>query len=618
MRWVDVIAVFVVALMFFAGVPTQGQVQEAESSLSAVTLYRGQAQITRDVAVPAGEGAVELVVSGLPDQIQPGSLFAEGGQGIDVRAVRYRERVVGQEPRDDIRALDEQIIEQQSLMQTNQAMQELVNSRFAYLHQLESFAATTATSELSSGVLDAGQLRDTTTFIFDQREQATVRLLELRNEARVLQVELQSLQQQRSLLAGRSQTTVREAVLFLDRRDAQANEVKLTYLVGNCGWSPSYNVRGDLAGGTMRVEYNALVRQMSGEDWQGVELTLSTASPMINSSSPTIAAFPVSLQALTHGGRAVTGNFDPTDSPEAAARVGDEYRGIMRSQVSNSAEFNGIATRVEGVQVAWSSNVFANSRQLFELCEPVTQLMPASEMLPSAEQGLSISYVVPGLVSVQSRADQQMTRIMQSELEGEFYYVANPVMTQYVYREAEAVNTSGQDLLAGPVSVYLDGRFVGRTEMVSVTRGQTFIMGFGTDPQLTASRQILEREQQQQGGNTRLHFAYRLAIENYGDTPAEVRLYDRLPHFGSDHDVQLTEESGFDGLSTDPVYVRKDRPLGILRWDITVAASATGEDASITEYRYTLEFDRNYGLSSEVTEQLRMEFEQRDEDRRAR
>ncbi len=619
--WRGFALVLSVFMLVVSARPAFAQANETKSKLAEVTLYRDQAQITRTVVVPKGAGPIELVVTDLPPQIRPESLFAEGGEAIDVRAVRFRERVVGTEPRDDIRQLDEQIAAQRIAIEENSAMKGLIKKRFDYLDKLEGFTAPTATAELSKGVLDAKQLQETTMFVFEQREGATKELMELNKIERTLTKELQTLEQKRAQLAGRSQTVVREAVLFLDRRDASAESVRLTYLVGSCGWSPSYNVRGDLDKNKVRVEYNAIIRQMTGEDWEGVKLSLSTASPMISASGPAIASFPVSLKQLAQGGRAVNG-FDlngvlSKQAPAAAQQVSKDYADVQERQSLNNAELGGQVSLLDNARFAWSGNLIANDLQLIELCEPVDRLLP-TVVMQSPDQGLSISYTIDGLVSLQSRADQQMTRIMQSEMEGTFYHVANPVLTPFVYREAEAVNKSGQDLLAGPANVYLDGQFVGRTEMVSVTRGQTFVMGFGADPQLTATRQLVEREQQQQGGNTRLTFSYRLAIENFGDKPASVRLYDRLPNFKDNDDVKLTLDSGFDDLSKDPVYLRIDRPNGILRWDTTIDAGATGEKAAVTEYRYTLEFDRNFGLASEVDKRLEEQFNREQLERRKR
>ena len=99
-----------------------------------------------------------------------------------------------------------------------------------------------------------------------------------------------------------------------------------------------------------------------------------------------------------------------------------------------------------------------------------------------------------------------------------------------------------------------------------------------------------------QGGNRELSFKYRLVLENYKDQPAEVRLFDRLPYSDRPTDVRIKLGDLKDPLSTDEFYVRTERPKGILRWEINVAAGATGEKVRIVNYGFTLDFDRNLAL----------------------
>jgi len=605
----------VIAVLLFVTMSTHAQdAPVVESAVSEVTLYRNQAQVVRTFEVPAGEGPIELVVSGLPDQIVGNSLFAEGGEQVDVRAVRLRQRVVGEEPRDDIRALDEQILAKTEEVEVNTAMQGLAQSQLEYLTKLEEFTATRVTGDLAEGELDAEQLREASQYIFEQRAESTRELLTLRSAARVLQRELQTLQQQRSRLAGRTQTVVREAVLFLDRRAAGAATVKLTYQVGNCGWAPSYNVRGDLEEGTVRVEYNALIRQMTGEDWDGVTLTLSTATPMISASGPAMAAFPV---MLTPAGPQNPGRPGGLAGDEAA-ELGRQYA-QLQGQRQDAAISNSAAVNLrDNLNASWQGNEFAARAQVLELSAGLAAIEGYQQQPGGAVHGLSINYTLQGPVTLQSRSDQQMTRILQAEMAGEFYHVASPVLTEFVYREAEISNSSGKDLLDGPVNVYLDGRFVGRTEMVSVTRGQKFVVGFGADPQLHAKRELVSRDEDAQGGNTLLGFEYRLAIENYSDQPADVRLMDRIPTFRDGDDVKITIGEVSEDLSDDATYLRLMRPDGILRWDTTVPANASSEEAHVVTYQFDLAFDRNFVLSTGDMNKLRMEFEEQERNRRGR
>lgn len=607
--------IVLITALLMASAATAQEAQGVESAVSEVTLYRNQAQVVRTLDVPAGQGPIEIVVTGLPDQILGNSLFAEGGEQVDVRAVQLRQRVVGQEPREDIRALDEQILAKNEEVEANTAMQGVVQAQLDYLDKLESFVAPTATAELTQGVLDAAQLRETSQFIFEQRATSTRELLTIRSEGRGLQRELQTLQQRRSQLAGRSQTVVREAVLFLDRRQAAAATIRLTYLVNNCGWAPSYNVRGDLDNATVRLEYNAQVRQMTGEDWDGVELTLSTASPMISASGPAMAAFPVVLTPVAHAGR--PGNLGPGGGMADAQALGAQYAQLQRRQEEAITINNNAVNFRDNLEASWQGNEFAAQAQVLELSAGLAAISPQRAQGP-AVHGLSISYTLEGKVTLQSRNDQQMTRIMQAQMGGTFYHVASPVLTSFVYREAEIENDSGRDLLDGPVNVYLDGRFVGRTEMVAVTRGQRFVIGFGADPQLHAKRQLVSRDEEAQGGNTLLGFEYRLSIENYGDQAAAVRVMDRIPNFRDGDDVKVTIGEMSEDLSEDAAYLRLIRPDGILRWDTTVAANATGEDAHVVSYEFDLEFDRNFALSTGDMEKLRGEFEEQERNRRGR
>jgi len=87
------------------------------------------------------------------------------------------------------------------------------------------------------------------------------------------------------ITAGASRTE-REAVLFLQKQAPGKADVRLNYLVNNCGWSPAYTMRSSDDHKKVRIEYNALIHQLSGEDWKDVSLTLSTASPALSASGP--------------------------------------------------------------------------------------------------------------------------------------------------------------------------------------------------------------------------------------------------------------------------------------------------------------------------------------------
>ena len=158
--------------------------------------------------------------------------------------------------------------------------------------------------------------------------------------------------------------------------------------------------------------------------------------------------------------------------------------------------------------------------------------------------------------------------------------------------------------------VYLDNKFVGRGEIPTVARGQTFVVGFGADPQLRTRRELVDKTEGINGGNRELKFEYRMVVENFKEEPTEIRLVDRMPTPSNGAKIRITRDEFDTDLSDDPYYVRMEKPEGILRWDIEVPASAAGNDARMLEYAYTVEYDRNYLVSlPDSMNQLRQDFE---------
>lgn len=565
-----------------------------------VTLYRGQAMVTRTIPIEGAKGSKELVVGDLPEQVVADSLFAEGGGGIEVRAVQFRSRAVGEEPRNEVRKVDEGIEQVNDKLLENTKAQERLTKQTAFLDQLDGFVAASAKSDLAWGVLDAAALEKVTLFSFGQRDKLAGASVTLAKEAKELNNHLSLLQRRRGELTSGALRTVREALLFVDKRGEGQGSVRLSYLVGKCEWSPAYTFRADGDRKQIRVECNGLIQQMSGEDWGDVQLMLSTASPSLSASGPGLAAFSVTLNKEAAP--------KPLNPEELTARL-DAVRERLRAAV---ALHRGAQSPAEKAKLDWVLNAAANEFQGLELMSGRDLVSTLQSTETDVDGGTSLSYAVAGPVNLASRPDQQMVRIFQARFEGQFYHVATPVITRHVFREAEATNSGEQDLLAGPMSVYLDGQFVGRGEIPTIARGQMFTLGFGVDPQLRARRELADKIESIQGGNRKLNFKYRLIVENYKDDPAKVRLLDRLPDSGDSAQIRVALAEMKDALSEDAIYLRRQRPKGILRWEVEVPGGAARETARILEYRFSVEFDHNFQLSTLGGQQARSEFEQLD------
>lgn len=610
-RWLGLIGL---GLLCFVPALVYGQ-ETSESvtgKVTRVTMYRGQALVTREIPIGGAKGAQEWVVTGLPLTIQEGSLYAESSEEVEIRAVRFRQRPVSEEPREEVRALDDELSEIEKSLAVNQKNQELAQQKLAYLDSLQNFVAPTAQHELTRGVLDAETLGELTEFSFQQREKLASQQVELAAEQQELQQALELVKRRRAELTRESQKTVNEAILFLEKVGDADGVVELNYLVSRCGWSPVYSIRSSQDQANVSVEYNALIQQQSGEDWSDVELMLSTASPALSATGPSLAPFRISLQDSQPNPPGLASQVPSAGQQQMMSRAPvDEltrtYNANRAQQRAANEKLGKSVTFDDKADLNWSINQFAGNGQTIELTNSLSTL--SSLQLDNDDANApSMSYQLKSAVSLASRNEQQMVRIHRGDLPSEFYFVASPLISSYVYREAEVDNTSEIDFLAGPVSVYLDGRFVGRAEIPTVAQGETFVLGFGSDAQLRARRELVDKSEAIQGGNKEIRMEYRLLIENYKTNAVAVRLFDRLPYTRQTDEIRITLDDTSRELSDDPVYLRRERPKNILRWDIEVPADVARDKAAEVRYTYSLDFDRSHSIGDASNEQGIQEF----------
>ncbi|MEM7228420.1 MAG: mucoidy inhibitor MuiA family protein [Planctomycetota bacterium] len=561
------------------------EVSSTPGVIDAVTVYRGQALVTREIPVSGDAGLREIVVTDLPVHIVSSSMYAESPDGLEIRSIRYRERAVQADVRDDVRVIDETIASLQRAIEVNRNDAGILDEQRAYLRQLETFTAQTATAELTTSVLDPADLKEMTAFLFAERKALATSRLELEQQARDLNAQIATLKHERNLLTDTSSRTAREAIVFVNVPADTAGTVRLRYLVENASWSPSYTVRALSDADDMTVEYSASVRQRSGEAWNNVELTLSTAFPSLTAEAPDLTPLSVVLQQI-----APQGVFQPEAYARRRGEIMQQQRvlGAGRAAVvmEKSKDLN-----VHLAEIDRGLNDLAGQLQVLELGAAIaTNDMVGGQAIvvdSTVTEGLSVSYDLDGRLSLPSRSDQQLLRIAQVDLDASIAKLASPVLTDFIYEQAEAMNESGMVFLAGPVASYMDGRFVGNGDLPTVAAGESFDVGFGIDSSLRARRELVNSTETVQGGNKIVEFTYRLVVENFNGGAVPLQLQDRMPTSdGADLRVTFLDSSIDHALNAD----------GIVRWNVDVPAGS-GDDAFVVTYTFRMEHDKQMILA---------------------
>lgn len=595
--WTTVLAVTTTLLIAPALADSPSDASPTKGTIESVTVYRGQALITRRLDVSGPVGLREIIIGELPEQIVPGSIYSEAAGGVEVRSVRYRFRPLAEHVHEEVRKIEQMIRNTQDELAAITRRRQVAAERKALLDKLEQFVAPAATLELTHGVLNADTIAKLTTFLIDHRNKLADDDLSFGLDERRLTEQADLLNRERAALASGSDRTAREAIVFANITNAQGGAIRLRYLVNSATWMPSYNVRSDGKREGVTLEYYASIQQTSGEDWGDVAMTLSTATPTLVSRAPALTALRVSLTPMGQQEAQAGGGKGGQSRDELAKqqRQLENTRNMYNNQTlqMDVAAGRGAHPDVQMKDLDQQLNEIACNMQLLDIVQPGRVTKSRGEQ---PTEDLAVTYQLAARVSLPSRADQQLVQIAALPLKGEFALIATPVLTEYVYEEARVVNSSQLVLLGGPASAYVNGQFVGHSDIPTVKAGESLTVGLGINSSLRATRELVDRTENVQGGNRVVEFTYAIALENFADAPATVRVLDRVPS-GRDSEVKVTMSTMSTELSNEKSYEQTDRRKGILRWDVEVPGQSITTSAKSLQYKFKVEYDKGMTLA---------------------
>lgn len=575
-----------VILILSLGLSIQGlyasELKTDGGKITKVTVYRGQALVTRELQVELPLGTAELVAGRLPEHIIPESLHAQTQNHLKILSVRYRQRAVREDTREEVKALDHKIQTLEQALGENTELTEHLASQWTLYENLKSFTLEAKQTDLNRGTLTYEPLKDLAQMIENKGLEYLDKRLELKKTQRDLKEELEVAKRERSAMAAYASRTEREAVIYIQCTEPGPTCLELNYLVRHAQWQQQYNLRALPDEARVSVEYHAVVNQNSGENWDGVNLSLSTAEPTMASSAPVLAPVRVGLTRTS-----------PTQQ-QREVQAKEKLRQNFFSRQQNSKQ---------GLAANTILNALAEDNQMLFLNNGAVQVQEMQQAIDEIMriEGVSVTYDLPGKLTLPSRNDQQLVSITTMTTPAEFTLIASPLLTDYVYLQADVHNNSQTVFLPGPASVFKDNQFVGQSEVPLVTIGETFTAGFGTDSQVHVTHGLHNKKTRIQGGNRIDTFEYRITLSNYKDTPVKLRLMDRLPYCeGSSIKIELVDMEP--SLSQDKDYLKDGKRKGILQWDLTLAPNSIEDEAQEVTYTYSMEYDKNMQIHSTPTD----------------
>jgi len=134
-------------------------------------------------------------------------------------------------------------------------------------------------------------------------------------------------------------------------------------------------------------------------------------------------------------------------------------------------------------------------------------------------------------VAVPGDGTPHRTVVAEFALPARLDHLTAPALGPTAYLRATGANDTGQVLLAGPVSTFVDGAFVGTTGLSLTAPGADVELPLGVDDRVVVTRELTERTAHKARFGSSLGSVERwtIEVENRRPTPARVLVRDRLP-----------------------------------------------------------------------------------------
>jgi uncharacterized protein (TIGR02231 family) len=525
---------------------------QAVSSIASVTIYPDRATIVRETNIKPVLGPQSVVFSGLPTTLIPNSLRASGR---GVAAVKILGLEVANEFLEtaflpEIKKLEAEIDALNfEITKTKNAI-EVLNTQEKFLNSIQATTTTKASEQVALGKPDILSWEKVYDFLGTKFQAVKQAQLEQQKKLDDQNVKLDALKKKLDSIRPKRSQEAKKVSVLIEAGQVGDFKMSLAYTVMNARWAPLYTVRALPDSSEIELTVTGLIQQRSGENWENVKAQLSTASPAIESRPGELDPWTLDI-------------YVPRPVPRMAAKSKDE--GIV----------GGVVGGVLGGLVGEVAS------------RPVEAREAELDTAAILESGIHLNFEIKRSVDIPSDGAPHKVPIDAQKLKVKFDYVAVPKLKETMFLRGSVKNTLAYPFLPGSADLFIIQDFVGTAQIPYVAANEEARMYFGEDGQIKVKYERVKKEKINAGflGKTeKLHFVYKITVQNLRKNAAEIELMDQLP-------ISQNDKIEIKDINIQPAQAKKDEK-GILTWKLTLAPQ---EKKEIT-LDFTIEYPKDANI----------------------
>lgn len=557
-------SILLIFAFFFTGtIYLSGAVKEIEPKISGVTVFVNGAQILSDYKINLPQGKTDLKFVGLSSFLDKNSIQVTGQGKFTILSVKhslnYLEKTGDQS---NAQILEEKIEQLKLQIETKDTEMKILQERKNFLVSNVSLA--------SDKVIDPGNLKLYSDFFASGFSEVETKILSTQLEIRDLNEKLKSLEQQFQELAKQKDRPTSEIIVEVDSKQETMGSFKISYLISNAGWYPTYDLRVEDIESPVQLTYQANVYQTSGIDWKNVELTISNANPAESANIPALYPYYLNFNQIVPREspnysfnpniREVKGKVIDAETGEALPFVSIRVKG---KAVGTASDFEGnfsiaIPVGSQTLQLSYVGYNFlevpvsqsymtmllqpsGQALQEFQIVEYKTARIASSaskkdiETIPldvnTITRQTNFEFEIKTPYTIESNSNPLKIDMKVVELNSEYVYKTIPKLSEKAYLIALISDWEAYDLLDGEVNLYFESTFVGKSLLDLSQIADTLEVSLGEDKSISVNRE-LEKEftgKQFLGSNKIEKRSWKTTIKNNKPQKINIIVYDQVP-----------------------------------------------------------------------------------------
>jgi len=343
---------------------------------------------------------------------------------------------------------------------------------------------------------------------------------------------------------------------------AATTPVRLSYVVPNAGWKPSYDIRVEDLNKPVKLFYKASVFQNSGVSWDNVRLTLSTGNPNESAQAPALVTWRLGYYQPAPN----YGYTNQSQQNELAVRL---YKAPLETK-----EIAELAPTQAGIPPRAVDNAGAATTTI-------------NQYVAVDNSGVNTSFDIDLPYTIPSDGKEQLVAIKTHDLKASYRHYAVPKLDKDVFLQAQITDWEDLNLLPAPTNIFYEDSYVGQGFIDMRQVKDTMNISLGRDKKVIVRREVNQKMRSVKtfGSNVRESMGFAISVKNTRKEKVYLTLLDQFP-VPVEKDITIEDREAADAVI--------DETEGLVKWSLELEPSALQEK----QLSYTLKYPRGKSLAN--------------------